>query len=471
MHFQATTPLLLSLLATLFLTTAAQPVKSAYPEDPAYPETPTYPKDPTYPETPAYPKDPTYPETPTYPKDPTYPFFLPPSFWQDPTHHHPLRLSSSDSLTACLCDQLVFSLKMYSSTDSTHELHRPLDGVNPEDRKDAPLGPEGIRWTLASGASTETQTYYVALDDGCFFFLQVAYANFGFGPNVQLSYRYYDPKNPSISDFRSANLSASKFKLSEDNRSFHMNEVSSSTKDGHNFSVLLSFKEKAQFTLTAETEAFRLGKGRTTFGVGEDASYIAHDWVLQSRSEGIITLKDRSTRSLNGTATLVHAIQRGRPYALATKWRFAVAYGKRLTCNMISFQTSEKWGSQWVGQSGIAIDGKMLGATDQVFGEPDGEEEDVVSGYSIPTGQTYWCEGILSDGRPCKVKFHAPMKQLVERIDLLAQLPWMLRKVIQTFVTRPFLYQWWETVKATITLGDEVIEEDIQLLQEASFMR
>ncbi|KAI9230166.1 MAG: oxidative stress survival, Svf1-like protein [Piptocephalis tieghemiana] len=355
--------------------------------------------------------------------------------------------------------------------DSTHQLHKPLDGWDPKTPKDAPLGPQGVEWSLASGASTETQTYYMSLDDGGFFFLQVAYANFGFGPNVQLSYRYYDPKNPSVSDFRSANLSASKFKLSEDKRSFHMNEVSSNTKDGRNFSILLAYKEKAQFTLTAQTEGFRLGTGRTTFGVGEDASYIAHDWILQSRSEGTITLKDKSTRSLNGTATLVHAIQRGRPYALATKWKFAVAFGKRLTCNLISFQSADKWGGDWVGQSGIAIDGKMLGATDQVFGEPDGEEEDETSGYLVPTGQTYRCEGTLSDGRPCKVEFHAPMKRLIERIDLLAQLPWMLRKVIQTFVTRPFLYQWWEPTKVTITLGDEVIEEEIMLLQEASYMR
>jgi hypothetical protein len=250
-----------------------------------------------------------------------------------------------------------------------------------------------------------------------------------------------------------------------------MHEAAVHTDNGKDFVVALNHKERGTFTTTAITEGFRVGTGRTTFGVGPDASFISHDWILRSRSAGSLTLHDGSTRSLDGVSTVVHAIQQGRPYALASRWMFGVAHSEDYSVNLISFQATEKWGSQWVGQAGISSATAMIGATTDVAITPDAEVIDHASGYSIPAGQRYFCKGTDKDGKAWSVEFHSPMNRQAETIDLLAQLPWMLRKVIQTFVTRPFLYQWWEPADATITLDGVVKKGKVTFLQEASFMR
>lgn len=39
------------------------------------------------------------------------------------------------------------------------------------------VSPQDLEWTLASGSSTETQTFYLATNDGHFAFVQMIHSN------------------------------------------------------------------------------------------------------------------------------------------------------------------------------------------------------------------------------------------------------------------------------------------------------
>lgn len=40
--------------------------------------------------------------------------------------------------------------------------------------------PKDLEWTLASGSSTETQTFYLATNEGHFAFVQMIHSNIGY---------------------------------------------------------------------------------------------------------------------------------------------------------------------------------------------------------------------------------------------------------------------------------------------------
>jgi hypothetical protein len=49
-------------------------------------------------------------------------------------------------------------------------------------------------------------------------------------------------------------------------------------------------------------------------------------------------------------------------------------------------------------------------------------------------------------------------------------LPFLLRKFVQTFVTAPFVYQWFEETTAIVTMGDERIELNGTVFHENTFL-
>lgn len=61
----------------------------------------------------------------------------------------------------------------------------------------------------------------------------------------------------------------------------------------------------------------------------------------------------------------------------------------------------------------------------------------------------------LEEEKPqsCRVELVVECQRLCDKIDVLGQLPYLLRKFIQTFITAPFVYQWYEEAEATITFG------------------
>jgi hypothetical protein len=97
---------------------------------------------------------------------------------------------------------------------------------------------------------------------------------------------------------------------------------------------------------------------------------------------------------------------------------------------------------------------------------------DSFSGYEIPTELAISWRGHTTDGSDKEVKIDIILvpKNNVAKIDVLSELPFVLRKFIQTFVTAPFLYQWFESTTAKVTVGDESFELEGKTLVECTFL-
>jgi hypothetical protein len=81
-----------------------------------------------------------------------------------------------------------------------------------------------------------------------------------------------------------------------------------------------------------------------------------------------------------------------------------------------------------------------------------GTAPDTFSGYDIPTSLTHSWTGKTVAGVELEITMNLGtlwrglmlgLTRLLDKIDVLAELPYLLRKVIQAFISAPYVYQWY----------------------------
>lgn len=72
--------------------------------------------------------------------------------------------------------------------------------------------------------------------------------------------------------------------------------------------------------------------------------------------------------------------------------------------------------------------------------------------------------------QPFSVTVHSNGSKLWRRTDMLGELPLLIRKIIQSFMSKPFAFMWWEKAKAEITVGDEKEELESFAYRESTIL-
>lgn len=95
---------------------------------------------------------------------------------------------------------------------------------------------------------------------------------------------------------------------------------------------------------------------------------------------------------------------------------------------------------------------------------------DSFSSYKIPQSLTHTFTGTTAANVPITIHLALTLSHLVDKINVLAELPFLIRKFIQTFITAPFVYQWIEDAEARIEVGGEVHVLEGRVFQECTFL-
>lgn len=102
-----------------------------------------------------------------------------------------------------------------------------------------------------------------------------------------------------------------------------------------------------------------------------------------------------------------------------------------------------------------------------------GCQVDSFSGYGIPSAVKHtWSGTTLQDSLPVTVTMEFPLTNLLDKIDVLSELNFLLRRIIQALVTAPFVYQWFEEdVKAVVQIGQrEPVQIPGRVFHENTFL-
>jgi Na+-transporting NADH:ubiquinone oxidoreductase subunit NqrE len=63
--------------------------------------------------------------------------------------------------------------------------------------------------------------------------------------------------------------------------------------------------------------------------------------------------------------------------------------------------------------------------------------------------------GKTTDGKDITITINLTLVNMIDKINVLAELNFILRTIIQTFVAAPYVYQWLEMAEAVVNIDGE----------------
>ncbi|CAM0140573.1 putative cell survival pathways protein [Umbelopsis sp. WA50703] len=330
------------------------------------------------------------------------------------------------------------------------------------------LQPSDLEWTLASGSSTENQVFYVTTPTGGFAFVQLIHSNVGlWNPTISFTCRFFEPES-NTNFFRT--ITTDNFVLSADRRSVktdHMSITSDPTFSKYSVSI-----KHPDLVVSLEVErvdrGFKVGEGKAYLG---SAGFVSHKFWPRCQAKGTFIVEG-AVHEMEGLSTFIHAIQGMQPQLIASNWNFCNFQSAEATLTMMQFQTTKQYGAVDVNQGALVLDGKLTCVSVDNHVELSDMEIDPETEYEIPkTIKLTWNgKTIDEDAKDVKITMNVSVSNLLDKIDVLNEIPWVIRKLVQTFVVKPYIYQWLDKGTAEIQIGEKTITTEGQCFQELVFV-
>jgi len=353
-------------------------------------------------------------------------------------------------------------------------------------------------------------------------------------PTVQFTCKIFDPKSqektwkslnvtnfatpPPPNSLRTFDKRSSK---SDQFTVFHK-ETPSDAQYSESYDISANLGDDLQISLTVSrpkgVPGFKLGRsprgGFSYFGkdIEHPDGYVVHRFWPRTHCAGHIIRKGKAIEA-NGTGMFVHAIQGMRPNLVAARWNFADFQSDELggtSAIQMEFTTTDAHGLK--GSGGVRVNvgclvvaGKLVAVTGETVwsGQPVTEdaavksrtvhlqpEHDPDTGYKAPTNLRFeWAGPSVSSIAKGDVKAvldvdvggRAAPKGLVEKVDVLAEIPFVLKAFVNYVAgTKPYIYQWLNPTSLVVTApaalidgtgeGEKTISIPGVLFNEATFI-
>jgi len=384
----------------------------------------------------------------------------------------------------------------------------PVSSKFPSNELYGELEPKDTEWLCAGGFVTETQIWYNILEDGTSVMCQIIHSSIGLWyPTIQFTCKIFNP-NTGEKIWRSVNVS--NFVTPPpglDKRSSKADQFAithSSQPDSEfpeSYTIAANLSDDLQISLNvrrpASVPGYKLGKGPkggySYFGPDPENAegYVIHRFWPRNVATGHIIQKGKAL-TVEGPGMFVHAIQGMRPNLVAARWNFAHFQSPQhggVSAIQMEFTTIDAYGRKGAG-SGFAIanvgslvvGNKLVSVTAETKWpdetQPDNAEvisrathlkpvHDPETGYALPTELLFrWAGPSLLPEAPGRIEGTlssdvgdpASPKGLIEKVDVLAEIPGFVKAVVSYVAgTKPYIYQWINPTKLVIKGPDTIV--------------
>ncbi|KAI9145084.1 oxidative stress survival, Svf1-like protein [Paraphysoderma sedebokerense] len=342
-----------------------------------------------------------------------------------------------------------------------------------------PLSEDDFQWIHTGPyGHSEAQTWYCFFDDGAYLVFQAAFTYISLSSLVQVSVRYYNP-NTGDNFIKSYSYNGSDFNLSPNKTSYKCSNLSVMHNPGAGFHI--SFQEP-EMDLKLHYEfisgGFKIGDGITLYGgIGtpdEKGKKSSNGWLRywfapKGKISGSLKVLGKE-RKAEGSAYSFFAYQGMKPHHVADNWQLCVFQSPRLALSMLQCETPT---SHTVIDQSLAhftaSSSTVISEKSQVLFE--NSKIDDVSGYKVPESIQFEWNGKTAEGKDFHFKINiTPNEKTTEKIDVLSNLSYIPRKVVQVLIAKPFLYQIMQDVEVQGKIGDETFVEKGRALVELTFV-
>ncbi|KAF5382172.1 hypothetical protein D9615_004403 [Tricholomella constricta] len=418
-------------------------------------------------------------------------------------------------------------LRTSAPVDPTAPNLHPVSEAFKDNELFGELEPRDTEWLCAGGFITETQTFYIAADDGKFLMCQVIHSAVGLWyPTIQFVFKYFDPqtketiwKSINVNNFVTPPPGLDKRSSKADEFSITFKHTPGSDHpESYTIRANLGTDLQLSFEIArpASIPGWKVGKGPkggyTYFGPdpAKAEGYAIHRFWPHFRATGHMIHKGKAA-SYQGPGMMVHAIQGMRPNLLAASWNFGNFQSEQhggVSAIQMEFKTCDSHGQKgpgsggvWVNVGSLVVGGKLVAVTAETKW-PDEEplNDGVVSrtthlnavldpdtSYKQPRQILFEWQApsiLLESPGTVKAKLEVDVgdlenpKGLIEKVDVLAEIPYVVRMAVNYVAgTKPYIYQWCNPTTLSITGPDSVVpglskglEVSGVLFNEASFI-
>ncbi|TNY18571.1 oxidative stress survival, Svf1-like protein, partial [Rhodotorula diobovata] len=402
-----------------------------------------------------------------------------------------------------------------------------------------PLTKDDLSWNCGGGINTETQTWYATMPSGALVMCQIIHSAVGlFWPNIQVTFRYCNPKT-NTNVWKSVTVTNFKVAPSDklDKRSCKSDQITVTVDPATptKYQIQAKYDDEVQISLEYDAlcPGFKLGAGpkggMTYFGqlsakptpAGDAPDYAAggdgycvHRFLPRCAVSGIVRVGADVIDLAGSRGVFIHAIQGLRPNLLAAKWNFCNFQtvdkegDEAVSLILMEFTTPPGYGSKVVTVGSVVVGDKLVAVSSGgsgIVGGAQAQHEDAVvdaeTGYAAPGAIKFSWEaprleeaagGAAADKLVAATegnsKVHATIqldlvtdkakyetRGLVEKVDVLGQIPYLIRKFVNYAAgTKPYIYTWLNPTKASITLGSgsetKTLDVEGYSFVEASFI-
>ncbi|KAI8639001.1 oxidative stress survival, Svf1-like protein [Parasitella parasitica] len=339
------------------------------------------------------------------------------------------------------------------------------------------LDEHDLDWTLASGSSTENQVFYVTTRSGGFAFVQLIHSNIGlWNPTITMTCRFYDPESKT-SVFKNISMS-SKFELSDNRRSVKTEFFNIQLDAAQKLYKINITHPELVVSLDFERvdRGFKVGEGKTYLGGDKSsaAGFVSHKFWPRCVVKGTFIV-NKNVFETEGDGIFIHAIQGMQPQLIASNWNFVNFQADKASIAMMQFQTTKQYGSVNINQGSLVLNDKLVCVSIDNTVELLDLQKDEDTQYDIPQTIKFSWKGktIKEEGQEPKdvvITMTTKPRALIEKIDVLAEIPYVIRKLVQSLIVKPYIYQWIDKATAEITIGDELTKVEGHCFQELVFV-
>lgn len=179
------------------------------------------------------------------------------------------------------------------------------------------------------------------------------------------------------------------------------------------------------------------------------------------------------TYNCNGRGVFIHALQGMKPHHAAARWNFIDFQTPTYSAVLMEYTTPPSYGKTVVSVGAIAKDGELIQAGASCSAKHLAATVDPVSDWPEPKAILCQWTGKDKDGKPIEAELMGDLTDRVDRVDVLAHVPGIIKQLIGGVVgTKPIIFQYISTDKLTLKIksGDQESSESGKLFGEATFI-
>jgi len=230
--------------------------------------------------------------------------------------------------------------------------------------------------------------------------------------------------------------------------------------------------EWLDLTFVADGEGFKLGNGHIYYGKDkEDYAFLAFS-MPRALVSGKVCIEGKE-QQLKGQGFVTKNLSNMAPHKLAHTFQHCKLITDELTLALCIIETPKAFGNTKYNWGFFVDKGQLVSATTKTSSTWIGEAVvDPETKYAIPSAVLFKWEGKTKDDKnfSAEIKVEVKKENLLCRFDVLGHIPAVFRFVVEKLIARPFFYQYYETLEAIVTIGDETKTVKGRCLHEYHFI-